>query len=158
MIKKFTLYFVGGVLLIISAILAIAMFSKDTIDENDKFQRYHDYLYMAELQSMGEPYETLIERMNKVQPYYNLYFNEIDFNKLNDENKLYYAKNYEYFKLKEKFMASKNTSQIAENGYAVSDYEEEHESHTLMIGKVISFDVNETQELELPTVKELKKF
>lgn len=158
MIKKFTLYFVGGVLLVISAILAITMLNKDTTDENDKFQRYHDYLYMAEFQALGEPYDTLTERMNKVQPYYDLYFNEIDFHKLNDENKLYYAKNYEYFKLKEKFMASKNNSQITENGYAVSDYDEEYDSHFLMIGKVTSFDVNKTEKLKLPTIKELKKF
>ncbi len=158
MIKKFTIYFVGGVLLIIPTIASIALFNKDTTDENAKFQRYHDYLYMAELQSLGEPYDTLIERMNKVQPYYDLYFNEIDFNKLNDENKMYFAKNYEYFKLKEKFMASKNTSQVAENGYAVSDYEKENESHILMIGKVSSFDVSKAKELKLPTIKELKKF
>ena len=87
-----------------------------------------------------------------------MYFNEIDFHKLNDENKLYYAKNYEYFKLKEKFMASKNNSQITENGYAVSNYDEEYDSHFLMIGKVTSFDVNKTEKLKLPTIKELKKF
>ena len=158
MINKFTLYFVGGVLLIISAILAIAMFNKDTTDENDKFQRYHDYLYMAEFQALGEPYDNLVEKLNSVLPYYDLYFNDIDFNKLNDENKMYYAKSYEYFKLKEKFMSSKNNTQITYSGYVVRDYEDEHRSHLQMIGKVVSFDINEVKELELPTIKELKKF